>query len=231
MTRRRVWVALGGLVVVLLVAAGIGWAGWGGDLGYRHTLVKYDDNHGEPNRYVNLDDSDAQLSIGSPDGHRIVVQWRDPDGHGWTEPETVWNDKSNLAFENTVRFGGGTVAIQQLYTSDVHSDSDVDSFSIGIVCRERSCTARKVPGSESQVTPDGRTAYLGEDPKGAVLWTSGEGIHRVAVVRTSGIRVRRGVAVQVPCWPRTGPCAWSPRSPPVAAAPSTCSPAPRAPRT
>ena len=98
---------------ILLAGAAAGWAVWHADSGYRHALVKYDDDRGEPNRYVNLGDGEAQLSIGSPDGHRIVVQWRDPDGHGWTEPETVWTDKKNVAIENTVRFGGGTVAIRR----------------------------------------------------------------------------------------------------------------------
>src|SRR5262245_54043519 len=104
---RRGWVAVAATMGVLVTSAAVGWAVWGEDLGYRHALVKYGDR-GEPNRYVNLGDGQAQLSIGSPDGHAIVVQWRDPDGHGWTEPDTVWTDEQNLAIENTVRFGGGT---------------------------------------------------------------------------------------------------------------------------
>lgn len=179
------WVALTLGVGLLGASAVVGWLVWGEDLAYRHALVKYDDDRGEPNRYVDLDDGAAQLAIGSPDGHRIVVQWRDPDGRGWTEPETVWTDEKNLAIENTVRYGGGTVAIRQLYTTDVNSESDIDSLTIGIVCRERTCVARDAPGygGEAQVTPDGSTVYLGQDEKGAHLWTAEDGI---TVARWSG---------------------------------------------
>jgi hypothetical protein len=175
---RRWWIALAVGFGVLMTSAAVGWAVWGEDLGYRHALVKYDDDRGEPNRYVDLGDGEAQLSIGSPDRHRIVVQWRDPDGHGWTEPETVWTDRDNIAIENTVRYGGGTVAVRQVFTTDVHSDSDIDSLTVGIVCRELTCTAQEAPGfgGEAQVTPDGGTVYLGQSEEGAYLWTADDGI-------------------------------------------------------
>jgi hypothetical protein len=180
MLRSRVLSALVLAVVVPIAATGCALVGDDGH--YSDTLVKYDDDKGEPNRYVDLDDGQAQLAIGSPDRHRIVVQWRDPDGSGWTEPETVWTDEKNEAIENTVRYGGGTVAIRQVYSTDPESDSDTDSVTVGIVCRERSCTAETVPGygGEAQVTPDGRFVYLGQDEKGASLWTPDKGIHLAA---------------------------------------------------
>lgn len=168
------------MAAVLLATAGaVGWGAWGEDLTYRHALVRYGDQHGEPNVYVNLDDGEAQFAIGSPDRHRIVVQWRDPDGRGWTAPETVWTDKKNVAVDNTVRYGGGTVAVRQLFTDDVHDDSDIGDVSVAIVCRERACEsgAASGGGGEAQVTPDGRTAYLGQDESGAYLWTAADGIH------------------------------------------------------
>jgi hypothetical protein len=148
-----------------------------GDTPYSEHLVKYGDR-GEPNVYVNLDDGQAQLAIGSPDGHRIVVQWRDPDGSGWTAPDTVWTDKKNLAIENTVRYGGGTVAIRQTYTSDVHDDQDDSAIDVGIVCRDLSCTATADSGGggEAQVTPDGQTVLLGQTEKAVSLWSEDEGI-------------------------------------------------------
>jgi hypothetical protein len=175
-------------VVVLVTAAGVGWAVWGENSDYQHALVKYDNDQGESNRYVDLDDGKAQLSIGSPNGHRIVVQWRDPDGQGWTAPQTVWTDKDDVAIENTVRYGGGTVAVVQAYTPDVHSDSDIGVVRVGIVCRALACTAQRSPGfgGEAQVTPDGRTAYLGQDEKGVYLWTSRAGIHRASWVGHPG---------------------------------------------
>jgi hypothetical protein len=181
MSGRRGRVAAGVVVVALLVVAGFAWTSRGDDARYEHTLVRYDDHHGEPNRYVNLGDDDAQLAVGSPDRHRIVVQWRDPDGHGWTSPQTVWTDRKNTAVDNTVRFGGGTVAILQTFTPDVHEDSDIGAVSVAIVCRRLSCQSARAAGSggEAQVTPDGRTAYLGQDERVPHLWTAGDGIHVV----------------------------------------------------
>ena len=172
----RLWI-LAAAAATTLLASGCALSG-GGE--YTSHLVRYDDHLGEQNRFVNLEDGAAQLAIGSPDGHRIVVQWRDPDGSGWTEPETVWTDPDNLAVENTVRYGGGTVAILQLFTTDVHSEDDTDSITVAIVCRDLRCTASGAPGfgGEAQVTPDGRTAYLGQDEKGVTWWTTGAGIHK-----------------------------------------------------
>jgi len=160
-----------------LLASGCALTGGGDDYGSH--LVRYDDHRGEPNRYVRLGHGAAQLAIGSPDGHRIVVQWRDPDGSGWTKPETVWTDRENLAIENTVRYGSGTVAVLQVFTTDVHSEEDTDSVTVAIVCRDLHCAASKAPGigGEAQVTPDGRTAYLGQDEHGVTWWTAGAGIH------------------------------------------------------
>jgi len=168
-----------GTVVVVVAAAGCSVLG-DDRTAYDSRLVKYDNDEGEPNRYVNLDDGAAQFSIGSPDGHRIVVQWRDPDGSGWTAPETVWTDEENLAVDNTVRYGGGTVGVIQTFSPDVHNDSDVDDVHVAIVCRAGECDVGDSPGyvGEAQVTPDGRWAYVGQDERGVVLWTPDKGIHR-----------------------------------------------------
>jgi hypothetical protein len=167
------------LIAVLVVVAGAGWAGWltlGSD-GYDQRLVRFDDDRGEANRFVNTGDRDEQLSIGSPDGHAIVVQWRDPDGSGWSAPETVWEDRTNIAVDNTVRLGGQTVGILQTYTPDVHDDSDINDVTVAIVCRAGSCDAERGRGygGEPQVTPDGSAVYLGQSEQGAHLWTEGEG--------------------------------------------------------
>src|SRR4051812_48261076 len=174
----------GGALFVVGGCAGIGalvgWGAWPEGTPYRHSLVRDDGDRGGADRFVNLDDGAAQLSIGSPDDHRVVVQWRDPDGHGWTAPETVWTDKSNVLIDDTVRYGGGTVAIDETYTRDVHGEDDTDDVDATIVCRELGCTARESTafGGEPQVAPDGRTAYLGEDREAAYLWTPDRGIHR-----------------------------------------------------
>ena len=184
MSRGRAW--LGGVLAVV-AAAGLGAAGafgawpWSAGETYTHALEKYDDEHGEPNRYVDLADGAAQLSVGSPDGHRIVVQWRDPDGHGWTAPETVWTDRRNTVVDSTVRYGGGTVAIVESFTPDTGDEDDSHDVQVALVCRDLACVTARSPGvsTEAQVTPDGRVAYLGSTEQEVRLWTAEGGLRRV----------------------------------------------------
>lgn len=168
-----------GLVVLALLVLGAGavagWSMWHGEDEYAHALERYGNDRGEPNVYVNLPDGDAQLALGSPDGHRLVVQWRDPDGHGWTAPETVWNDEKNQAIENTVRYGGGTAAIVETYVADVHDDSDIGNEYVAVVCRDLTCDATEARTTEAQVTPDGSTAYLGQSDAGVRFWDVSDG--------------------------------------------------------
>ncbi|HEY0904155.1 MAG TPA: hypothetical protein VGE14_09725 [Marmoricola sp.] len=182
MSRGRRWL-VGTLVGVLAVGvtARVAWSRLD-DGPYAHTLVRFDDDRGETNRYTNLDDRAAQLSVGSPDGHDLVVQWRDPDGHGWTAPETVWRDEQNLAIENTVRYGAGTVAIVETYTPDTSDDSDIHDVSVAVVCRDLSCDATDAGGidSEAQVTPDGSLVYVGQTERTVQWWSEDEGFHRTA---------------------------------------------------
>lgn len=162
----------------VVAAAGVAW--WQFDDGpYTHSLVHFDDDRGEANRYTNLDDGAAQLSIGSPDSHDLVVQWRDPDGHGWTAPETVWSDEQNIAIENTVRYGGGTVAIVETYTPDTSEDNDSNAVFVSIVCRDLQCDATEAGGvaSEAQVTPDGSLVYVGGLEHRMQLWSTDKGFH------------------------------------------------------
>ena len=180
MSRGRSWVGATIATLVVLGSAAVGgWLAWPDEAPYDHALVRFGDD-GEPNRYVNLDEGEAQLSIGSPDGRRLVVQWRDPDGHGWTEPDTVWTDEQNIAIDNTVRYGGGTVGIVETYTPDTSDEDDSHDVQVGIVCRDLVCTADDKAGfgGEPQVTPDGEVVYLGQDERGVHLWTEEEGLHR-----------------------------------------------------
>lgn len=174
MNRRAVVLAAVAALALAAVAA-LGWQVTRDDT-YAHALERYDNETGEPNVYVNLPDGEAQLALGSPDGHRLVVQWRDPDGHGWTAPQTVWEDRENEAVENTVRYGGGTAVIVEAYTADVHDDSDLSASYVAVVCRDLVCDARPDPGaSVGQVTPDGSTAYLGQSEQGVVFWDADDG--------------------------------------------------------
>lgn len=167
------------LVVGLVVAGGVTW--WstrGSDDGYDHALQRYGDEHGEPNRYVNLPDGDAQLAYGSPDRHRVVVQWRDPDGHGWTAPETLYESRLT-AVDSVIRYASGTVAIAQTYTPDTSNDQDDDNVTVVMVCRDRTCTPGETgPGytsDEPQLSADGSIVYLGQTRRDALVWTRRDG--------------------------------------------------------
>ena len=146
---------------------------------YDHRLVRYDGDAGERNRFFRLPDGEAQLSFGSPDGHRLVVQWRDPDGSGWTPPETVYDERPARAIDSTIRAAGGTVAIVATYSPQDDLDSDVLDHDVLVTCRAVRCTpGRKVTDaavSEPQVTPDGRTVLYGWSEAGAVAWEQGRG--------------------------------------------------------
>jgi hypothetical protein len=194
MSRGKRWtgVALGLVAVVVAVVAAFWWSPWSGEGPYGHSLERYGDEGGEANRYVNLEDGAAQLSLGSPDGHRLVVQWRDPDGHGWTEPETVWADRTNTAIDSTVRYGGGTVVIVETYTPDTSDEDDSNDVHVGVVCRDLVCTATRKAGfgSEPQVTPDGRVAYLGQDARAVHLWAADGGFRRAPWSGHPGFRYR-----------------------------------------
>ena len=165
-------------LVVVLAGAGAWWVLHDDDGDYTHSLQRYDEG-GEANRYFDLPDGQAQLAYGSPDGHRMVVQWRDPDGHGWTAPETVFTDRRNTAVDSTIRGAGGTIAIQETFTPDTSNDSDIGNVSVVLVCRDRTCTpGRTAAGfstSDPQLTPDGETVYFGQSGDAALMWTADDG--------------------------------------------------------
>jgi hypothetical protein len=180
MPRSRLIAVLGAaLVVALVVAAGLVWwvSSRGGE--YDHALQRYDDSRGEPNRYVDLPDGEAQLAYGSPDRHRLVVQWRDPEGHGWTAPETLFESRSLTAVDSTIRYADGTVAIVQTFTPDTSKDSDIGDEVVVMICRDRTCTpgetGRGYSSSEPQLSKDGDTVYLGETARDALVWTREDG--------------------------------------------------------
>jgi hypothetical protein len=187
MPGRRI-VALG-VVGALAVAGGTAYVVAGDDLRevvggtYSHRLVRYDDDKGERNRFLNLSDGEAQFSIGSPDGHELVVQWRDPDGHGWSRPLTVHEDRVNRAVDNTVRVAGDTIAIVETYVDDTSDDSDIGDIEVLVACRDLRCdTGRSVTVGEDdaavdepQLTPDGRVVLFGWSKEGALAWEDGSG--------------------------------------------------------
>ncbi|MEZ5096019.1 MAG: hypothetical protein R2731_07755 [Nocardioides sp.] len=170
------------IVVVVAVAllAGAGLTAWRllERTPYHAALARYDADRGIPNRIVELPEGQARWAYGSPDRHRLVVQWRDPDGSGWTAPRTVASDAGDTAVDSMVRAAGGTVAIVQTWTSDVTDDQDASAFQVAMVCRDLACTSgRPIPGftAEPQLTPDGRTVLFAEARTGAIVWTVEDG--------------------------------------------------------
>lgn len=178
----RVLLAVAAAVVVL---AGLGalWVTVLHDdlVTYRHAQRTYADQ-APPARVVELEGDDAGLSIGSPDGRVLTVQFRDPDGSAWTEVQEVFEleGRGRDLSDTTAREAGGTVAVLALFSNG--NDDDGDDLDVGLVCRDRECWVQPRPGfgGEPEVAPDGRTAYLGEDPRGAWLWDEAGGIRRVA---------------------------------------------------
>lgn len=148
---------------------------------YGHDLRRYGDADGVATRFGDLG-SGHVLAIGSPDSHRILVQWRDPDGSGWTAPQLVWNERA-VAIDNTLRTGDGVAVIQQAFTTDTSDDTEASAHWVAIVCRASalSCSASRPAGSArpAQVAPDGGHALLSSGERGVWVWEPGAGIHRV----------------------------------------------------
>ncbi len=178
----RVLVVVAAAIVVL---AGIGvlWVTLLHDdlVTYRHAQQTYADQ-APPARVIELAGDEAALSVGSPDGRVLTVQWRDPDGEGWTEVEEVFRveGRGRDLSDTTAREEGGTAAVLALFSNG--NEYDGDDLVVGVVCRDRECCVQREPGfgGEPEVAPDGRTAFLGEDEEGAWLWDEAGGIRRVA---------------------------------------------------
>ncbi|CAB4740805.1 unannotated protein [freshwater metagenome] len=169
--------------VVVLAGIGVLWVTVLHDdlVTYRHAQQTYADQ-APPARVIELEGDEAAVSVGSPDGRVLTVQHRDPDGSGWTGPEEVFElDGRGRDFaDTTAREEGGTVAVLALFSNG--NEYDGDDLDVGLVCRDRECWVQREPGfgGEPEVAPDGATAYLGEDPRGAWLWDENDGIRRVA---------------------------------------------------
>ena len=164
------------LLVVGLLAGG---ALWG--LVLRDDLVtyRYDQaTHADQApvaRVVETEGDEAALSIGSPDGRGLTVQFRDPDGEGWTEPQEVFRleGRGRDFSDTTAREEAGTVAVLALFGDG--DEFDGDDLTVGLVCRDRTCAVQREPGfgGEPQVAPDGQTALLGEDAGEDLLGDAG----------------------------------------------------------
>ncbi len=169
--------------IVVLAGLGVLWVTvlHDGLVTYRHAQQTYADQ-APPARVIELEGDQAALSVGSPDGRVLTVQFRDPDGSGWTEVEEVFEleGRGRDLSDTTAREEGGTVAVLVLFANG--NEFDGDDLTVGLVCRDRRCWVQREPGfgGEPDVAPDGMTAYLGEDPRGAWLWYEADGIRRVA---------------------------------------------------
>lgn len=180
--RSRGFTAVATAAVVLVGLGGLWVAVLQDDLvTYRHDQQTYADQ-APPARVIELEGDDAGLSIGSPDGRVLTVQFRDPDGSGWTEVEEVFEleGRGRDLSDTTAREEAGTVAVLVLFANG--NEFDGDDLTVGLVCRDRRCWVQREPGfgGEPEVAPDGRSAFLGEDEEGAWLWDEAGGIRRVA---------------------------------------------------
>lgn len=151
------------------------------DVTYRWEQQTYAEQ-APPARVIELEGDDAALSVGSPDGRVLTVQFRAPDGGGWTEVERVFEveGRGRDLSDTTAREEAGTVAVLVLFANG--NEDDGDDLTVGLVCRDRRCWVQRAPGfgGEPEVAPDGRSAFLGEDEEGAWVWDEAGGIRRVA---------------------------------------------------
>lgn len=142
---------------------------------YQHPLATYPAEGGLATRVEALPQGAARWAYGSPDRHRLLVQWRDPDGSGWTAPRTVAYDEANTAGETLVSSVGGTVALVQTWLTEAPGEPGrAGRFPVAMVCRDRECTAgRRLPvhAATPQIAADGRTVFFVETPTAAVVWT------------------------------------------------------------
>ena len=122
------------LLVVALLAGG---ALWG--LVLRDDLVTYRSeqetyaDRAPAARIIELEGDDAALSIGSPDERGVSVQFRDPDGSGWTAPEEVFRleGRRRDLSDTTAREEAGTVVVLVLFADG--DEFDGDDLVVGLV--------------------------------------------------------------------------------------------------
>ena len=95
----------------------------------------------------------GRVSVGSPDGHRVVAQWQAEGSTGWSEPTTVYTEPEQLTHDISVTAARDTVAIDaDFWTEKVLDDDYAPRHTAQVICRERECA----PGHR---TPDGTLSH------------------------------------------------------------------------
>lgn len=130
----------------------------------------------------NLPDGRAQIAVSTRHGEFIDVQWRDPDGRTWSEPETVFSELGLEVSNVRVRVGGPTLALRAALRTTGTPDSGDDpswvpSKTVFVVCRSGSCTTSDTfdgaLDEAPQVAVDGRRVFLAAVDGTFVSWHDG----------------------------------------------------------
>ncbi|MCW2812771.1 MAG: hypothetical protein JWN84_226 [Nocardioides sp.] len=174
-------VVLGALATVLaLLATACGSSPAADEPAYGHALVEH---RFEKTHVVRLDDG-VRLAVGSPDGHRIQVQWsRTGRADGWSTPTTVDTDRL-WTHDVQLAHRGGTAAIDPDWWREKELDDDyAPHHTSQVVCRAFRCLPAHSSAGLSGTKLDGAGdfASFGLGPQRVLLWDVDGGFRTSAV--------------------------------------------------
>jgi hypothetical protein len=149
-------------------------ASCGSGPGYSAELTDFESVEAER---VSLGDG-GELAIGSDREERFVAQWGEPDGSGWTKPQTVVRDPGLEASEVTLARGGPVaVAGFSWYAVD---DDEQENFERqdAAVCHGRTCDVIEDVHGTPMVDGDGTFVAVGaeEDSLTMKVWQPSAGV-------------------------------------------------------
>ncbi len=160
--------------VLALLATACGTSPGADEPAYGQALVEH---RFEKTHVVRLED-DVRLAVGSPDGHRIQVQWsRSGDAGDWSAPTTVDTDPL-WTHDVRVTHRGGTVAIDpDWWRERVLDDDYAPHHTSQVLCRAFRCLPAhsSVDLSSTRFDAEGTFASFGLGDERVLLWTSPDG--------------------------------------------------------
>ncbi len=161
-------------VAALLVVALTSCGNLGGDDPYTDTLQRFRDAGGLKNKIIKLPGGD-RFSVGSPDGHDLVVQRYDADSKAWSPPKTVATDRQ-WTHEVRVAHERDTVAISADYWHEQVLGEDYSpDHSVGVVCAGLDCSRAHTFAitTFAEISADGSFVSF-YDTAGFMTWSGGE---------------------------------------------------------
>ena len=175
---RVVLVALA--AVLALLGTGCGSSPGADEPAYGRALVKH---RFQKTHIVRLAD-DVRLAVGSPDGHRIQVQWsRTGRADGWSAPTTVDTDRL-WTHDIQLSHRGSTAAIDpDWWREKVLDDDYAPHHTSQVVCRDFRCLPAHSSDdlSGTKLDAGGDFASFGLGPQRVLLWSVDSGFRTAAI--------------------------------------------------